>query len=347
MNFNFHDVVGYQLRSEDAEAQEFFKGEYRHHLQEQPLQGPPVTLTWRRGLPSLAGSGYRFHVHKLLACWSYRVEFDHGGVQIDAVGNRYAIPMVHHMMVHPALRYLASQRDTLMLHGAAVVKDGCSMILTGRGGAGKTTTSSMLLAQGGADWQLHADDYVFLGPGPHSHAYMTRSHLYKDLLRWLPDMKLKLSPYERLRLFLYGNLREWTRDGIKWPVRVSSERLWPDHTLAHSARLGSVLLLRRAAVPKPQLVPVDSLDEVVESLVEMNFYEARHFIHLMNGNPGGPPDDDWLEAWQSRERDLMKHCLSQTSVQWLELPQTEHIDRQLGFELVDLLGPLQETLHGS
>ncbi|MBN1264769.1 MAG: hypothetical protein JXA25_04700 [Anaerolineales bacterium] len=341
--FDFHDVVGYKLNTSDSEAQRFFIDEYRHHLQdismEEWVEKPLVTLNWRRGIPLLAGDSFRFHMHKILARWSYQIEHGENSIRIKAVGNRFAVSMVHHMMVHPSLRYLASMQDTLMLHGAAVVKNGQSIILTGRGGAGKTTTSSMLLAQGGSEWQLHADDYVYIGAGPQTYAYMTRSHLYKDLLRWLPQLREQLTVSERIRLFIYGTIREWTRDGIKWPVRLSAERLWPDHQLASRARLGKVLLLRRAPVSAPQLVDISSLDEVVDSLAEMNFYEARHFIHLMNNKTGTPLPEDWLEAWRMREKQLLKRYLSQTSVQWLELPESRQLDPRLGHQLVDLLDP--------
>ena len=340
MYFNFHDAVSFELVTSDPEAQLFFAAEYKNHLQDHPLPDAPlVTLEWKRGLPLFTGKSFGFHVHKLLARWSYQAAIEKNHIRIKAVGNRYAIPMVHHMMVHPSLRYLVSKIDMMLLHGAAVVKNGQSIILTGRGGAGKTTTSSMLLAQGGPDWSMHADDYVFIGSGPQTCAYMTRSHLYKDLLRWLPELREKLSLIERIRLYVYGTIREWTREGIKWPVRLSSERLWPDHTLASRARLSKVLLLRRAPVPTLQLVDIEALDEVVEILVEMNFFEARHFISLMNNKPGTPLPEDWLEAWRIREKQLLHRYLSQTSVQWLELPDSKNLDPRLGHQLVELLQP--------
>ena len=344
MYFNFHDAVSFKLVTSDPEAQRFFAAEYKNHLQGHPVPDVPlVTLEWKRGLPLFAGNSFRFHVHKLLARWSYQADIKNDQILIRAVGNRYAIPMVHHMMVHPSLRYLVSNIDMMLLHGAAVVKNGQSIILTGRGGAGKTTTSSMLLAQGGTDWRLHADDYVFISNGPKTCAYMTRSHLYKDLLHWLPLLREKLSLIERIRLFVYGTIREWTSEGIKWPVRLPSERLWPDHTLASQARLGKVLLLRRAPVQALQLVDIESIDKIVEILVEMNFFEARHFISLMNNKPGTPLPEDWLEAWRIREKQLLHRYLSQTSVQWLELPDSKKLDPRLGHQLVDLLGPCLES----
>jgi len=341
--FLFHNKVGFQVTTSDPEARQFFTDEYRNHLlgagAELPADIPRVTLDWRRGPGALAGNQSRFHTHKILARWSYQVDVSDQEIAIRVTGNRYAVPMVHHMMVHPALRYLAGMQGVLMLHGAAVVKNGHSVILTGRGGAGKTTTSSMLLAQGGSRWRLHADDYVFIGPGPKTYCYMTRSHLYKDLLRWLPDLRSRLTLPERVRLLAYGTLREWTREGIKWPVRLSAGRLWPDHQLADQAVLGKVLLLRRAAVEVPQFAEVESLDEVVEQLVEMNFYEARHFIALLEKKPGDPMPQGWLQEWQQRERDLLHRCLSHTSVSWLELPEQKQLDPQLGRDLANLIGP--------
>lgn len=338
LNFNFHDFVGLRVKSRDLNFNRYYSSEYQYHRGELAEDAPTVFLDWRPSpVPWSPGASYSRAVHKVLARWYYRIKLSDRGIEISAAGNRMAVPMVHHMLVHPCLRYLASQKGVLLLHGSAVVHNGSSVVLSGHGGAGKTTVSSLLLTFGGQSWGLHADDYVFLDEGPRTYAYLTRSHLYRDLLGWLPQLATRLSPLERLKLHTFGQIRSCTRDGIKWPVRVSAERLWPGNPSIMQASLAAVVLVRREAVDTPRLTSLLSGDVPVNELLEMNFNEARHFQRLMTRISGEPMPSGWLEDWRERERNLIEDRSKDTSFYQLDLPVASRPQESMGRKLVDLI----------
>jgi hypothetical protein len=314
--FQFHDIATVETRSDAPFVRDFFEAEYGYHRSaEVLLPHSKISLDFR--LDSAPPQDFTRHTHKFLARWGYRLAIQPGEVDIRVYGNRTAVSMVHHMLVHPSLRWLAAGGGTLLLHAGAVAKNGKSLIFTGKGGAGKTTTTSLILASG-PDWQLHADDYVFLRPGPKSLAYVTRSHLYRDLLKWVPEVGARLTPWERIRLEFFGALRKYSGERIKWPVRLGPQRLWPQKTIADTAVPAAILLLERADVSAPQLIPIDDLPGTVDDLLEMNFGEARHFLALLK--KAGQLDESWLASWKETERNLLVKMLSEVSTYRLALP---------------------------
>ena len=325
--FQFHDVAGVVVRSDSPYARDFFEAEYGYHQADSLPEGlPQVSLNFQ--MASSSPQGFIRHIHKLLARWGYQLSLQPGQVDLRVYGNRAAVSMVHHMLVHPSLRWLAANRGTLLLHAGAVAKNDKSLIITGKGGAGKTTTTSLVLASGGG-WQIHADDYVFIAPGQ-SKAYVTRSHLYRDLQKWVPEIRARLTPWERARLETFGALRQYTREGIKWPVRLSPQRLWPGIPIADTATPAAILLLERADVAKPGLFPVQDLDETTNDLLEMNFGEARHFLSLIkkaglsqDSQPTPEPFENWLAAWKVSEHNLIASLLQKTPACRLVLPYSQ------------------------
>jgi hypothetical protein len=338
--FNFHGVVGFEVETADSNAIAFFAAEYEYASGEPSNDAPLVRLHWQHcPTPLLPRAGYRLHVHKVFARWRYQIAITEQEVTIRCVGNRFAIPMVHHMLVHPSLRYLASLRGVLLLHSAAVVHKGRSFILTGHGGVGKTTTSSLLLESGGGAWHLHADDYVFIGDGPITYAYVTRSHLYRDSLRWFPQMRHRLTPGERLHLGLFGRLRSWTGERIQWPLRLSASRLWPTHHISPQATPAALILLERSAEKEPKLVPLAGDEIPVDDLIAMNFYEARYFCHLVE-LAGQPETSGLLAAWKQREHNLLRVYAKAIPAYRLLLPGKNFADPQMGKDMLQLLEPI-------
>lgn len=318
--FQFHGRLRLIVQSEDEHALRFFDAEYGLHRGEGRTDLPTVELCFGC-LPRVSNvrRGFSAHSHKVLAHWKYRIHFASRTVQIEATGNRFSIPMIHHMLVHPGLRYLAAQEGLLLLHSGAVARSGRSILFSGYGGAGKTTTTSLLLAYGQPTWQVHADDYAFLVGGATSLGYWTRAHLYRDLLGWVPEIAQRLTGAERLRLEILGRIRRWSGERIKWPVRLSLPRLWPDNGLAAEAQPAALVLLRRAAVEEPHLLPCEDSLAVVEELLEMNFYEARHFLALVRKNEA--LDEDALAMWRRRERSLIEQTVAQIEARILQMPQ--------------------------
>jgi hypothetical protein len=328
--FRFHDIAEVEVWSGSDFVQSFFESEYGYHQVVGPASGLPCALLDFR-LDSQAPEGFTRHTHKLLARWAYQLTINPGRIEIGVHGNRAAVSMTHHMLLHPSLRWLAAGGGTLLLHAGAVVKNGKSLILTGKGGVGKTTITSLVLASGTGlgglrsqnDWQLHADDYVFL-KGEQSKAYLTRSHLYRDLLKWVPQIGGRLTAWERIRLEFLGAIRKYSAERLKWAVRLNPERLWPGKKIAYTATPAAILILERATIPAPELVLVDDLHQAANELLEMNFNEARHFLNLLQ--KAGSLDERWLAAWKEAERNLLTRILSEVTAYRLVLPVSQSAD---------------------
>lgn len=208
-----------------------------------------------------------------------------------------------------------------MLHAGAVAHNKFSLIFTGHGGAGKTTTTSLILVSGGHNWAVHADDYVFLSAGPKSLAYITRSHLYRDLITLIPELGNQLTHSERLQLEIYGRLRALSRDQITWPVRLPVNRLWPDHPIVKTAIPAAILLLEKNNSDDLQIKCVALNDVPVGDLIEMNFHEARHFLNLVRKNQALPNFTSWLAEWQTNEYALLEQRTKEIPVYLLKRPR--------------------------
>jgi hypothetical protein len=341
--FRFHDIAAVEVRSDSPFARAFFEAEYGYHCVDKlPSELPHAFLDFR--LDSSLPEGFTRYTHKLLARWGYHLSINPGEINIRVYGNRAAVSMVHHMLVHPSLRWLAAGGGTLLLHAGAVVKSGKSLILTGKGGAGKTTMTSLILASAGRssqlplqdEWQIHADDYVFLGNGQ-SKAYVTRSHLYRDLLKWVPEIDTRLTPWERIRLEFLGAVRKYSGERLKWAVRLDHRRLWPGKTIANTATPAAILQLECADVPVPKLISVDDLRGAINELLEMNFGEAQHFLRLLQKT--GTFDEHWLTAWKYTERTLLAKLMVETPAYRLVLPFSQSSD-----EVKTTLLPIMESL---
>lgn len=343
LQFNFHDLVGVRVMTQDRRAKDFYLQEFKRAVGGISPDTPMVKLTWQR--KSALGripSDYQSHVHKLLARWGYQIRFEDRSIQISALGNALALPMVHHMLVQPSMRFLCSMQGVLMLHGSAVVHGGRSVIFTGSGGAGKTTSSSLILNSGGSSWQMHSDDYLFFDSAMHTKGFLTRAHLYRAILGWIPEVKGVLSVGERMRLEFFGRLRSLTNDGLKWPLRISEDRLWPEHSWAERADLGAVIFLRKGMGEVLELTPAVNKDGLVEDLLEMNFNEARHFCMLVKKARGTGVAQDWLDSWRQRERQLIEAVLQAAPIYWLDLPTHPETDR-MGKDLEDMLTNLLDS----
>ena len=117
--FQFHDIAAVEIWSDAPFARAFFDAEYGYHRMDRPQDGlPHAFLDFRlvprffAGLDFAPPEGFTYHVHKLLARWGYRLTIRPGDIDIRVYGNRTAVSMVHHMLVHPSLRWLAAGSGT-------------------------------------------------------------------------------------------------------------------------------------------------------------------------------------------------------------------------------------------
>ena len=324
--FNFHGLVGLRVQTDASFAADYFQAEYGQANGPTSSELPTVTLYWSESsLPRRPDSSYRLKIHKGLARWYYRVRFKPEAILIEAAGNQAAVPMVHHMLVHGCLRFLCSGGRAMLLHAASLAQEDRSLVFAGSGGVGKTTVSSIVLEQGGSNWQLHADDYVFLSSTGDTYSYASRAHLYSDLLKGVPAVSGRLSRMQRAHLAVFGTVRRISGERIKWPLRVKPGQLWPNRKTAPRARMQALLLLERGEASEVNFEPILELDYLVDELMQVNFYEARHTIELIGGSDA---PEDYLRKWKSRERKTLRHALEKTQAFRLLLPPTASLDRE-------------------
>jgi hypothetical protein len=323
--FNFHGLVGLRIQTDASFTADYFQAEYGPAAGSIPTELPVVVLRWTESsLPSRPDVDYRLKIHKGLARWYYRIHFEPREILIEAVGTRIAVPMVHHMLVHGCLRYLCSPQGILLLHAAALAQRERSLVFAGSGGAGKTTVSSIVLDQGGSEWELHADDYVFMSSKGDTYSYPSRAHLYADFLKGVPAASSQLSARQRAHLTIFGLVRKMSSDRIKWPLRIDPGLIWPERGTAPHAKLQALLLLEPGGIEDVKFEPIDGLERLVDKLIQVNFHEARHTIELIEGTDA---PRDFLEHWRSNERETLLRALRESPVYHLLLPPTARLDR--------------------
>ena len=327
--FNFHNLVGIQVISKDKQAKTFFREEYEPYLVDS--LSPSlfcINLPFQKDRFLKIPENFTKHTHKLLARWGYRINIKEKSIDIDAIGNNTSISLIHHMLLHPSLRYLAALQGVLMLHAGAIVLDEQSWLFTGYGGAGKTTTVSLLLQKLGRGKVLHADDYLFISPGVRTFSYLTRAHLYLNLISWLPELKTYLSPKEKQRLWFFGQARKWSGERLKWPLRMAFNRMWQGYEHAPEATPAGIIWLERSHQNTSSISPFNPTQQDIEKLAEMNFYEARHFLELVRKANAVPDFEKWLDEWKVREMALLKRSLEETPSYILEI---SHNTQDLSF----------------
>jgi hypothetical protein len=161
--------------------------------------------------------------------------------------------------------------------------------------------------------------------------------LYLSLLDWVPDIRQRLTAPEQWRLFFFGKLRAWSRENIKWPVRIPVERLWLGRSVAPEATPAGLVVLKRTPSPDPKLSVLQPDEVLLDELIGMNFGEARHFLALIKKNRSVNDYQSWQAAWRKLERQLLKFRLAEMPVYLLELPRTYSSSSEFRKSLTDRL----------
>jgi hypothetical protein len=119
--------------------------------------------------------------------------------------------------------------------------------------------------------------------------------------------------------------------------------MWPDREYSPQARVAGVLILERGQGDQLELNTLDSHQVPMESLLTMNFFEARHFIRLVKKHH---PDssEDWLDDWRARERTLLERMTRTIPFYRLTVPAKPSDFREIRSELVDVVGPILEAV---
>lgn len=308
-----------QVNGTDRQATRWMAEELAFHRVSTPNGPTRVSLRFdSRG--AIGGGGWQHYSRRLVARWRYRVEMSDQLVAIEAYGTRLSIPLVFHMLVSPAVRLMSARSGSLMLHSGTVSENGQSIMFAGKGGAGKTTTTSMLLQKGGQNRGLQSDDYTFFSNGV-TLPFVTRSHLYGDLLEWVPEIRSSLTRAEVIRARAFQTARNWSGGALRWPVRVPQHRLWGERTVDGKARPRLLLVLERGEVEEPTLLQTSS-SKAASFLLEMNFGEASRFIELLAKQYGEAWTASLVSEWRELEQELIGQLVRSVPVKALVMPRS-------------------------
>lgn len=323
--FNFHQLLRLEIWSDNGRVRRFYISEYRHHMaQGDQAHQATVKLFFNSKQHPVPQKFFR-HQHKWLARWRHRISFQKNHIEILASGNVFAIPMIHHMLVHPSLRYLSAQFGVIMLHASAVVHHGKSLIFASRPGIGKTTINAILLSDKQSFWQPHADDYIFLTPQPQSLAYITRHHLYQPIIKWVPEITASLSSWQQFKIICFSLLRRLSHNRLKWPLRMETSHAWPHLEICDQAVPAGLVLLHNSQEKEATYQPIQSTDLVLDNLLTLNFSEAQHFTKLMSESH--PSFVSSAIRWQEQEKSMLKSFIQNVPLFEIWLPDNPNPDK--------------------
>ena len=168
-------------------------------------------------------------------------------------------------------------------------------------------------------------------------------HIYWKLLKMVPKLADRLSPQERLQLTIFGRIRLWSGNHVRWPVRKDTQEMWPERSFCMNAVPAAILTLRRNKNSEPAGYPITNLPELVNELVEMNFGEARHYINLVNKSGAVSDSTAWLSAWKKREQMLIENRLAEIPAYQLHIPEIAPSHNFSQPALLELLAGLAEN----
>lgn len=153
-----------------------------------------------------------------------------------------------------------------MIHGAALVRDGCGVLLTGASGAGKSTLAAVMVAKG---WQLAAEDCAIfdaaMGVLPMPFALSIKSGAVSALKPYFPAL-------ETARVFHLGRRR------------VRYQPLAPSQRATDRVKPAMIFDVRY----RPDLKPTDVLSRPLSPLETLQLFlteESRIDFEIEGGVP--------------------------------------------------------------
>ena len=190
------------------------------------------------------------------------------------------------------LHWVGLSHGMQLTHAAAVGREGRGVLLAGRGGSGKSTTS---LACWNAGWQFVSDDYCWVGfePTPRAHSVYRTAKLFPDqpvdLPRWQHEEQLsaeknvfnldnlggeRLVPYLDMEALALPLPREGDKPELREASRRDSLAALSLTTMAQLAGAGpkSMMMMRRLTEELPcyhldLCHPVSAVPAVLERLL--------------------------------------------------------------------------------
>lgn len=134
-------------------------------------------------------------------------------------------------------------RSAAILHASCIERDGSALLLTARGGVGKTALclGSILAGHG----RFLADDHAVIDAEGRAHLYPLPIHIYGYHFRHIPGIEERMlrqyPPFNRLLWHTAGRLRGLSKT-VRW---VSPAAVVGEDRMARSGRLEQVVLMFR------------------------------------------------------------------------------------------------------
>jgi hypothetical protein len=139
------------------------------------------------------------------------------------------------------------KRKRYFVHGGAVSKENDGLLLVGKGGSGKSTSTLSCLEAG---WNYLADDFVLIGLEPEAYAYnvyqsarVNPDHYANHFTNFANSVTPYMKPVRAKTLLMLNDC---------FPGRIASE-----------CKLRALVFPRIADVPSPRLLPIESRQSFV------------------------------------------------------------------------------------
>jgi len=162
-----------------------------------------------------------------------------------AVRGPLGLALVQSHVIEPLVSLAAIRAGSVLLPGAAIVREGKTLLLIGRSRSGKTSLAARALATGR---RVLGDDQVLINADRECLPFPRRLRLYPDLARTAPAAFAALPPSVRGRLAALGRVNALTRGFVAPPVSVSASALGAGTAAPIRLLVGEVVVIRRAQV---------------------------------------------------------------------------------------------------
>ncbi len=161
------------------------------------------------------------------------------------------------------LHWVGSENGLQLTHAGVVGLDGMGLLLAGKGGSGKSTTS---LACWNAGWQFVSDDYCWI-----AHEPLTRAYAVYRTAKLLPDVATDLPSWDRVERL--------SDEKYVYQLDTLSSR-----NLVSELNLTALLLPRPTDVKSPAVRPATLRDALatlsLSTMAQLAGANARNMAHL-------------------------------------------------------------------
>jgi hypothetical protein len=162
-----------------------------------------------------------------------------------AVRGPLGLALVQSHVIEPLVSLAAIRAGSVLLPGAAIAREGKTLLLIGRSRSGKTSLAARALATGR---RVLGDDQVLINARQECLPFPRRLRLYPDLARTAPAAFAALPPSVRGRLAALGRVNALTHGFVAPPVSVSASALGAGTPAPVRLFVGEIVVVRRAQV---------------------------------------------------------------------------------------------------